>query len=313
MTSVEQLNSQFGVGGDGEGSSSVSFEHGPSDQTVVRLRVGTDSSPSSSSTIHLHGAHVTSYVRQGKELFFLSKSAVFRDDKGIRGGIPVIFPQFGPGVLPQHGFARTAKWHITSTSRLAGNGVRVVLSLTDSPSTRAMWDYAFAIDLVVTLTGDSLETELKAKNTGTRDFSFTTALHTYFATSDITKLSIPGLTGVSYIDKTLNLESFVHGDDSLTFDKETDRVYANTPNTLSIIRGGEDSIVIKKTNFPDAVIWNPWVAKAKAMSDFDDDGYKRMVCVEVAATATPVPLAAGQDWSATQVITSTAAVARSAL
>ena len=28
------------------------------------------------------------------------------------------------------------------------------------------------------------------------------------------------------------------------------------------------------------VVWNPWVEKAKAMSDFGDDEYNTMICVE---------------------------------
>ena len=38
------------------------------------------------------------------------------------------------------------------------------------------------------------------------------------------------------------------------------------------------------------VVWNPWDKKAKAMSDFGDDEYKRMVCVEAAAIEKPVTL-----------------------
>jgi D-hexose-6-phosphate mutarotase len=29
-----------------------------------------------------------------------------------------------------------------------------------------------------------------------------------------------------------------------------------------------------------SVVWNPWVAKAKALSDFGDDEWKQMVCIE---------------------------------
>ena len=31
---------------------------------------------------------------------------------------------------------------------------------------------------------------------------------------------------------------------------------------------------------PDVVVWNPHVAKAKSMGDFDDDGWKTMFCIE---------------------------------
>jgi len=37
---------------------------------------------------------------------------------------------------------------------------------------------------------------------------------------------------------------------------------------------GSKVISIQKTNFPDAVVWNPWVDKAKGMADFGDEEYK---------------------------------------
>ncbi len=38
------------------------------------------------------------------------------------------------------------------------------------------------------------------------------------------------------------------------------------------------------------------------MADFGDDEYQRMFCVEMATVARPVALAAGQAWSAGQVL-----------
>ena len=31
---------------------------------------------------------------------------------------------------------------------------------------------------------------------------------------------------------------------------------------------------VRKAGFPDAVVWNPWIAKAAGMADFGDDEYK---------------------------------------
>ena len=39
-----------------------------------------------------------------------------RRSKPISGGIPHCFPQFGPGEMQQHGFARNLDWTISSTS-----------------------------------------------------------------------------------------------------------------------------------------------------------------------------------------------------
>jgi len=45
-----------------------------------------------------------------------------------------------------------------------------------------------------------------------------------------------------------------------------------------------------------AVVWNPWDKKAKAMSDFGDDEYKHMLCVEAAAIEKPITLKPGEEW-----------------
>ena len=39
-------------------------------------------------------------------------------------------------------------------------------------------------------------------------------------------------------------------------------------------KGSKRRITLEKEGLPDAVIWNPWAEKAKAMSDFGDDEYK---------------------------------------
>ena len=48
-------------------------------------------------------------------------------------------------------------------------------------------------------------------------------------------------------------------------------------------------------------MWNPWAEKAKAMSDFDDDGFKSMVCVEPGHVDTRVTLKPGEEWTGSQL------------
>jgi D-hexose-6-phosphate mutarotase len=44
---------------------------------------------------------------------------------------------------------------------------------------------------------------------------------------------------------------------------------------LQISDSGSGAVVeVHKSGFPDAVVWNPWVAKAQAMADFGDNEYK---------------------------------------
>jgi glucose-6-phosphate 1-epimerase len=44
---------------------------------------------------------------------------------------------------------------------------------------------------------------------------------------------------------------------------------------LQISDSGSGAVVeVHKAGFPDAVVWNPWIAKAQAMGDFGDEEYK---------------------------------------
>ena len=62
---------------------------------------------------------------------------------------------------------------------------------------------------------------------------------------------------------------------------ETDRVYLDTHADLRHSRSRwTEAYLNRKTGSDTTVVWNPWIAKARAMPDFGDDEWPEMVCVE---------------------------------
>jgi len=46
-----------------------------------------------------------------------------------------------------------------------------------------------------------------------------------------------------------------------------------------------------------SVVWNPWEKKSKMMTDFGDDEYKQMLCVDAAAVERAITLKPGEEWT----------------
>ncbi len=87
---------------------------------------------------------------------------------------------FGPWALgPQHGFARTSRWSVKSPVESTDNSCTLTLSLSDNDSTRSIWNYKFELEYQLTLSGNSLKTNLVIHNKDEKEFDFTSLLHTY--------------------------------------------------------------------------------------------------------------------------------------
>jgi hypothetical protein len=54
----------------------------------------------------------TNQPSQQKKVLYVRPDAVFDGSKPISGGVPHCFPQFGPGAMQQHGFARNLTWTV---------------------------------------------------------------------------------------------------------------------------------------------------------------------------------------------------------
>jgi D-hexose-6-phosphate mutarotase len=238
-------------------------------------------SSASTAEIYPHGALVTGFQKNGEPpLLFLSQSSRFAAGQPIRGGVPICFPWFGPragGVM--HGFARLTEWKLDETAVAPGGAVTLRFHLPESAFVNAGWPAANA-NFVVSV-ADKLTMELTVTNPSKEDFTFEDCLHTYFAVGDITKISITGLKGVHYLDKTDNFARKLESGDAIQISSEVDRVFPNATGAVEIRDPGLRRVIqIEKAGSASTVVWNPWMAKAKSMADFGDDEFKRMVCVE---------------------------------
>ena len=251
----------------------------------------------STAEIYLNGAQVTSWVpASGGQRLYLSEQAVFEPGKAIRGGVPVVFPQFADsGPLPKHGWLRLAEWSIESRNGTSG----VTLRTEETPASMSIWPHTYEARLRATLEAESLEIVLMVRNPGAEAFAFTSALHSYLAVEDVTRASILGLYGIPYIDKTANRMIVKDDSHAVTIREETDRIYTGAPRMVELT-DGLSSIRISSSGFPDIVVWNPWADKAAGISDMGERDYTKFLCVEAAVADGPLTLNPGETWEGIQ-------------
>jgi len=235
----------------------------------------------STAAIYKHGAHVTHFQKTNQPpLLFLSSCSHFAENQPIRGGVPVIFPWFGPREgMGQHGFARTRAWELKETVPAPDGRVSVRFQLPNYPEAYAC--PAFSAEYTVTV-AEFLQLELNiTNNSKDESFSFENCLHTYFEVGDISTISITGLKGVEYLDKVANFARKTETNDSIQISSEVDRIYLDTTSAVEIHdQSLGRTIRVEKQGSLSTVVWNPWIAKAQQMPDFGNDEYQRMVCVE---------------------------------
>lgn len=229
--------------------------------------------------LYRHGAHVTRWRPAGHDdVLWISSQANYLYDNPIRGGVPICFPWFGGNRParepngPSHGFARTKTWEFID-ARHDDDGVTLVLK-TDIES----FDLKYAVTFA-----DRLTMSLEVTNTTRKPATFESALHTYFTISQIKQVQVHGLENAHYLDTVGGGSRPMQQDDQpIHFDAETDRTYTSDTSTRIVDPGLSRVITIDKSGSDSTVVWNPWDAKAKAMSDFGDDEWPGMLCVESA-------------------------------
>lgn len=162
-----------------------------------------------------------------------------------------------------------------------------------------IWPHRYEFRLRVLLTSDgALKLISRIRNIGSKVFSFSIAYHTYFSVSDISEVRVEGLETLDYLDNLHHKERFTEQGDALTFETEVDRVYIGSPHIIGVFdHEKRRTFLIRKEGLPDAVVWNPWEKKAKAISDMGDEEYRQTICVDGAAIEKPITLKPGEEWT----------------
>lgn len=310
LQTLTLLNSEFGH------ESHLYFQEGASGLSKLCLHL-----PGIGSLeMYLKGAHITSWTPDGKEdVFYLSKASHY-DTDSIRGGIPIIFPKFGGRNLPEspildemipHGFARHETWRVVDTSINNGESGTVTLELSHSPHILPQWpEQRFTLRLHVTLSANSLLCQLQLINNGTSPLIFRGGFHPYFSVSDLSNVFLGGFEGLTYEDAfdgfalKENTDGRSLAGSLLTLGEPLNRVYLGTPHTYELRdreRGG--TLHIKKSGFPEVVLWSPEPSYCLEKTDMESDDFKKFICIEPAIASTAITVPSEEQWKGTMHLT----------
>ncbi len=241
--------------------------------------------------IYVQGAHVQSFqpTSQAEAVLFHSQKSFYEVGRAIRGGVPLIFPWFGPHPsrpeLPAHGLVRTRNWQLDSVQEQQDGTVIVEWSARDDEETREQWKYEYLLRYQVTI-GQELTMSLEVENRSSSAFVYEEALHTYLRVSDARNAMVRGLRGTEYLDKVEAMARKTEHAQEIAIEAETDRIYLDTEATCWIDDPSfSRTLEIAKTGSQTSVLWNPWIKKAAALADFEDNEWTRMICIETANAA----------------------------
>lgn len=247
-----------------------------------------------------HGAHLLAWAPPGAgNVLYLSETSQYGGGTAIRGGVPIIFPQFGErGTGKRHGFVRNQAWTPVFAGVEDGRGVlRFTLD-----AEAASWPYRYRLDYEIVFDAGELRLGLAVANVSESDWEFCAALHTYFGVAAIADVTLEGLQGLTYLDQPAGGVLRTEEQALVRIDGEVDRVYGNATRAL-LLRGGGNALCIGKEGFADVVVWNPGGEKAAGLADVAAGDAARFLCVEAGAILQPVRLAAGATWRGAQVVT----------
>jgi len=235
---------------------------------------------------------------------WLSPLARCGPGSAIRGGVPVIFPQFSArGPLPRHGLVRDRPWDAVTGMGAAGSpraGLR--MTVRDDEAGRRVWPHRFRLELTALAEGSRLRLELAVHNDGTEPFDFAAALHAYLRVVDADRCTLAGVGGLPVESNADPGRTAPLPPGPLAVGGPLDVALRGCRGPVVLHDPALDDLTLATTGFTDVVVWNP--GRGTEPADVPDGDSARFVCVEPAALD-PVRLPPGGSWRGTATWTAT--------
>lgn len=251
--------------------------------------------PAAQASVALQGAQILYYIPSGRRpVIWLSEQAAYGTGQSVRGGVPVCWPWFGDlqknparireqydrSEAPAHGAVRSLLWRLDHVSESA-DGVTLLLSVPATAMQTALPSLHAHLQLEIFI-GKILRLSLTTTAQGESPVAISQALHSYLAVSDIGSVSVSGLENVPFID-TLQDWRIASSNVPVTFSGEVDRIYQGDIGTVRLVDPlWQREIAVQSQHSHSLVLWNPHIEKSKRLSQFSDDAWQRMLCVETA-------------------------------
>ncbi|MEY2776766.1 MAG: hypothetical protein RLY30_864 [Pseudomonadota bacterium] len=225
----------------------------------------------------LTGAQVLQFECAGRPLAYVSPLGD-GPGKTVRGGLPVLFPQFGDrGPLRKHGWARDVAWALVREEATEA-GCSLEMQLNVAQNDYSDWPHSARLTLHVHLDRSSLEMTLRVLNTGSTAFDWAGGLHPYWATSDVLRSELLGLEGIRVQDRYQSDRTVESGQSVVWTGAPCERLYEGKASLT--FRTPYHTLGLSMTGFDQWMVWNPGESGAAAIPDLPDSDWKQFVCIE---------------------------------
>ncbi|PHX53725.1 aldose epimerase [Tychonema bourrellyi FEM_GT703] len=175
------------------------------------------------------GGIATSWLVEGKEIFYLDTERFTNPDLTVRGGVPILFPICGnlpddtfthkgeKWKLKQHGFARDLPWTVGEVATKGSAALTLILD--SNEKTQAVYPFDFRLAFTYQIKGNSLEIFQRYINLSEEPMPFSSGFHPYFLAPDKSKLRFE-IPGMQYRDQNTHSKGYFTG----VFDQTLDEI-----------------------------------------------------------------------------------------